>query len=145
MAKGNFLYVAVCFLSVLMCCCSPKTVYVPVERAVHDSVFISTSLLDRIVERDTVREYSSGDTVFVNVTRWRWRDREIHDTVMTDRVDSVPVPYEVRVPVPVERKLTAWEKVRLRTWWAVTAALVASLMWLFRVPLKTLVRRVVKV
>ena len=100
-------------LCILLASC--RTVYVPVESVhsdtliinkwQHDSVFIETLKHDSI----TIRE--KGDTVFVNRwhTEWRdrWRDREVHDTVMSIKVDSIPVPY------PVEKKVPFWEKAKL--------------------------------
>lgn len=44
-------------------------------------------------------------------------------------------------PEYIEKKLTVWEQVRLKTYWALLAALLASLVWIFRKPLLTLVRR----
>lgn len=94
---------------------SCKTVHVPVESVhtdtliinkwQHDSVFIETLKHDSI----TIRE--KGDTVFVSRwhTEWRdrWRDLEVHDTLVSVKVDSVQVPY------PVEKKLGFWEKAKM--------------------------------
>lgn len=84
-----------------------KTKYVPVEyktteyrdRHVRDSVFF----------RDTTHIHTKGDTVFVDVVRWRekWRS----DTVRVEKTDSIPIIVEVPVEV---NKLTWWQNVRLK-------------------------------
>lgn len=69
---------------------------------------------------------------------------------------SVPVPYEkpvqtktqviykdkrIEVPVPVEKKLTAWEQFQLRSFWALLSMSIVSVVIIFRKPLCTLIRR----
>jgi hypothetical protein len=67
----------------------------------HDSIYLE------VLKHDSVYVTSRGDTVFVD--RWhteyrdRWRDRW-RDSV---RVDSVRVPY------PVEKELSWWEKQKI--------------------------------
>ena len=66
-----------------------------------DSTFLKDSIyIELRAERDTVyrTEYRY---------RTHWRDRVVHDTLETVRVDSVSVP------VPVERKLSRWEETKL--------------------------------
>ncbi len=48
-----------------------------------------------------------------------------------NRVDTVPMPYEVRVPVEVERKLNTWEKFRLRAFWPLVVCVAAIIGWRF--------------
>lgn len=79
-------------MAILISGCSPKTVYIPktvteyIEHTRVDSLYVHDSVF--------VREYSSGDTVFVYKDRWHtdYRDRVYVDTVM--RVDSIPYPVE---------------------------------------------------
>lgn len=69
---------------------------------------------------------------------------------------SVPVPFEkpvetktqviykdkrVEVPVPVEKKLTPWEKLRMDAFWWLLGATALSVGVIFRKPLFALVRR----
>lgn len=85
-----------------------RTVYqpVPVEavHAVHDNRVAEHLKADTV--HDTRFVYIKGDTVI------DWRDRhhvnrvEVHDTVVIERTDSIPVPY------PVERKLTRWQQTK---------------------------------
>ena len=100
---------------------------VPVERvrteykdrvvAVHDTVRDSVLMLNDVYRHDSVLIRVQGDTVYVE--RWHTllqssqlrnhaeRSKAAHDTLYVNRTDSV------RVPVPVERKLTKWEKVKM--------------------------------
>ena len=95
--------VAICLLT------GCKTVYVPVESGHHDTLIVS-----------------KWHTQFVD----RWRDREVHDTLVSIKVDSVQVPY------PVEKKLGFWEKTKLASTGFVGALIVAAItgvvLWLRR-------------
>ena len=88
-----------------------RTVYVPVEAVRADTVYQSKAYADTTWLRDSIHvEIRTGtDTVWVTKYKEhvRWRDRWRTDTVYVSRTDSV------RVPVPVERELTRWERVRL--------------------------------
>ena len=114
--------IACVILSILCGCRSAR--YVPVERvrteykdrvvAVHDTVRDSVLMLNYVYRHDSVSLRMKGDTVYVE--RWHTllqssqlrnraeRSKAVHDTLYVDRTDSV------RVPAPVERKLTKWEK-----------------------------------
>ncbi len=80
---------------------------------------------ERYIEKATVNE--NGDTLRldthteISTSQYHALQRENRllrariDSLehSKNRVDTVPVPYEVRVPYPVERKLTKWEKVKM--------------------------------
>lgn len=121
--KGWLLGLIACAIITLLAGCK-TTKYVPVERmrteykdrvvAVHDTVRDSVLVLNDVYRHDSVSVLSRGDTVYVE--RWhtlrqtavdKWRTLQsiaAHDTLYLTRTDSV------RVPVPVERKLTKWER-----------------------------------
>ena len=90
-------------------CSSVK--YVPVESVTHDSIYISR------VERDSIHVHDSiymevktkADTVYQTkyVQKVVYRDALRTDTMVVERVDSIRVPY------PVERQLSKWEKIKL--------------------------------
>lgn len=114
-----------CMIMLLSGC--KMTRYVPVERmrteykdrvvAVHDTVRDSVLVLNDVYRHDSVSVLSRDDTVYVE--RWHTllqsiqlrnraeRSKAAHDTLYVTRTDSV------RVPVPVERKLTKWERVKM--------------------------------
>lgn len=117
--------IACVIISMLFGC--KTTRYVPVESvrteykdrvvAVHDTVRDSVLMLNDVYRHDSVSVMLRGDTVYVE--RWHTllqssslqnraeRSKVAHDTLYVTRTDSV------RVPVPVERKLTKWEKTKM--------------------------------
>lgn len=119
--------IAVMILAAWLLCGCRTTRCVPVESvrteykdrvvAVHDTVRDSVLMLNDVYRHDSISVIQRGDTVYVD--RWHTllqssqlqnraeRSKAAHDTLYVTRTDSV------RVPVPVERKLTKWEKVRL--------------------------------
>lgn len=83
-----------------------RTVYEPVET-------VRTEYRDREVEKfvaDTVHDtrfvWVKGDTVVDIRETEHIRRVEIHDTCYIERTDTVRIPY------PVERKLTKWEQTK---------------------------------
>lgn len=83
-----------------------RTVYEPVET-------VRTEYRDREVEKlvaDTVHDtrfvWVKGDTVVDIREKEHIRCVEIHDTCYIERTDTVRIPY------PVERKLTRWEQTK---------------------------------
>ena len=124
--KGAIWGLIACAIISMLCGCR-TTRYVPVESvrmeykdrvvAVHDTVRDSVRVSNDVYRHDSVSVMLRGDTVYVE--RWHTllqsislqnraeRSKAAHDTLYVNRTDSV------RVPVPVERKLTKWERVRL--------------------------------
>ena len=115
-----------CIIISMLCGCR-TTRYVPVESvrteykdrvvAVHDTVRDSVLVSNDVYRHDSVSVRMKGDTVYIE--RWHTllqnsslqnraeRSKAAHDTLYVTRTDSV------RVPVPVERKLTKWERVKI--------------------------------
>lgn len=124
--KGWLLGLIACAIITLLTGCK-TTRYVPVEtvrteykdrvRTVHDTVRDSVLRLNDVYKHDSMAVMMRGDTVFVD--RWhtlrliKW-DKATHmsNTVAGDSASSVRVD-SVRVPYPVERKLTKWERVKM--------------------------------
>lgn len=75
----------------------------------HNRELLS-SKVDSVHIIDSVFIYVNGDTV--RETRWRdrWREIIVRDTII--QRDSIP---QIEI-VEVERKLTFWEIVKLKTW-----------------------------
>lgn len=122
---GNVVAVAVLAMAAVMLFggCSRKTVYVPVEQTASrtDTLYKAIWRTDSVVDRDTVRITEDG----TEIVRWRIRAKEVHDTVYESAVDSV----RIVVPVPVERELSARERMRLGTWPWLVGAVVALAAW----------------
>ena len=103
----------------LLLLCGCRTEYVPVESVRYDSVMIEKLMRDSVFVRDSVYLKEKGDTVY------KYKDRFVY--VYKNRVDTFFAEKirEVEVPVPVERKLSWWERVKLNYAEWVIAVLVA--------------------
>ena len=115
--KGLFWGLLICTLISLLSGCK-SVQYVPVETARTDSVYIDRFQRDSIYQRDSVfvNRWTAGDTVYQDKVVWKYvyRDKVKYDTVAILRSDTVRVPY------PVERRLSTWEQVRLNVGgWAI--------------------------
>lgn len=124
--KGWLLGLIACAIISMLCGCR-STKYVPVgsmrteykDRVVmrHDTVRDSVRTFNNTYKHDSMAVMMRGDTVFVD--RWhtlrliKW-EKATHqsNTVAGDSASSVRVD-SVRVPYPVERKLTKWERVKM--------------------------------
>lgn len=115
----------------MMCGCS-RTVYVPVESSRTDSLRQIVMRTDTFILRDSVYivERIKGDTVFIEIFRYRYKDRikVLKDTIYCSRTDTVSIP------VPVEVKLTRWQTLKLElggiAMGVIAAAVVGFLAWI---------------
>lgn len=96
---------------VFMLASCTTTEYVTTVEHKTDSVYITKHLRDSIYVHDSTYVEVKGDTTLIERWHTAWRDREVHDTTVVVRIDSVPVPYPVVKKVPAE--LTWWQKTRL--------------------------------
>lgn len=98
-------------ITLLFGSCTRK-VYVPQEtvRTEYKDRVVENLRVDTVAMRDSVAVYVNGDTVRIVKYRERWRTRiiERHDTIVSVKRDSIRVP----VPVPVEKPLTKWQRVK---------------------------------
>ena len=78
--------------------------YIPVESVRLDSVVTILHHRDSIYQHDSVYIKEKADTLLIERWHTRWRDRVSHDTLYISKVDTI------RIPVPVERKLTKAER-----------------------------------
>ena len=111
-----FLIIPYIILSLFAGCKSVQ--YVPVETVRTDSIYVDRYQRDSIYQRDSVfvNRWIAGDTIYQDKVVWKYvyRDKVLYDTVAILRSDTVRVPY------PVERRLTTWEQVRLNVGgWAI--------------------------
>lgn len=90
-------------------CTSVK--YVPVESVTHDSIYISRLERDSIHVHDSIymEVKTKADTVYQTkyVQKVVYRDALRTDTMVVERIDTI------RIPIPVERKLSRWEQIKL--------------------------------
>lgn len=90
-------------IGVCLLMCSCRTEYVPIEVVRLDSLYFSKILKDSVYIRDSV--LVKGDTVVKN--KYVYVYRNLVDTFYVYR------DKEIEVPVPVERKLSWWEKMKM--------------------------------
>ena len=104
--------------------CECRTEYVPIESVRYDSVMIEKLMRDSVFVRDSVYLKEKGDTIY------KYKDRFVY--VYKNRVDTFFAEKirEKEVPVPVERKLSWWEVVKMEWLDRIFAALIiVALYW----------------
>ena len=94
-------------LLLMLILCGCRTEYVPIESVRYDSLMITKLMRDSVYVRDSVYLKVKGDTIFKNKDRYVYVYKNIVDTFYMEKIR------EKEVPVPVERKLTWWERVKL--------------------------------
>ena len=106
MRLGHVMVLAVA-LSLLAGC---KTKTVVVERVTRDTLHHATQKTDSIYVRDSVHvhEWTRGDTIYVERTKWLtcYRERLKTDTIHHVRRDSIPVVVEKIVP----SRISLWQR-----------------------------------
>lgn len=97
-----------CLLSVCLMIVSCRSVkYVPVETVRTDSLYVNKVERDSIRLQDSIFVFVKGDTVRIEKYKYLYRDRVVVDTVYKAQCDTIRVPY------PVEKPLTRWQKWKL--------------------------------
>lgn len=120
------------FLLMLTSC---RTEYVPVESVRYDSLFFTKFMKDSVYVKDSTHVRERGDTVFWYRLKFVFMNKSVTDTVYIER-------YKDRdVPVPVERKLSWWERQKMDYGgWAMLILVAAMLLkirkWLARITRK---------
>ena len=132
---GALLGLLACAMLTLFCGCStPQPVVV--ERVVvkTDTLYKARTSADTFRLHDSVyvEHYTRGDTVYSQKSVWRWRDRI---SVKTDTVYKAMLQTDTtRLPIPVERRLSTWERTQMRvgqfTIGAVVLVVLSLLLWL---------------
>ena len=120
----SFALLRMTILFAVLFLCGCRTEYVPIESVRYDSVMIEKLMRDSVFVRDSVYLKEKGDTVY------KYKDRFVY--VYKNRVDTFFAEKirEKKVPVPVERKLTWWEVVKMEWLDRIFAALViVALYW----------------
>lgn len=123
--------IAALLLCALLGSCKTRERIVTIETVRTDTTYITRHERDSIHEHDSthVSERQRGDTIFVEVRRWRTKfiERQKHDTLFIARHDTVPRPYPVVQEVPAP--LTWWQQTLQRIGLAALAALLGWIAW----------------
>lgn len=121
-------------LLVMTSCTTPKPIVL--ERVINktDTLYKTNYKADTFRLHDSVyvEHYTRGDTVYRLKSVWRWRDRI---SVKTDTIYKAMLQTDTtRLPIPVERKLSTWERTQMHvgqfTIGAVVLVVLSLLLWL---------------
>ena len=123
----SFALLRMTILFAVLFLCGCRTEYVPVELVRYDSVMIEKLMRDSVFVRDSVYLREKGDTVYVEKDRYVYVYRIVVDTFFAEKIR------EVEVPVPVERKLSWWERVKLEyAEWVIAVIVAVALIYALR-------------
>ena len=121
------LFIAIILLASAICSCR-SVEYVPVETVRSDTLYVNRLQRDSVYVADSVFVREKGDTVQIVRTRYIDRFRGRTDTLRMVSNDTIRVPY------PVEKELTRWQRVKLDVGGiaigVVAAVLLAIVVWL---------------
>lgn len=87
--------------------CGCRTEYIPVESLRYDSLVVAKLVHDSVYVRDSVFVRERGDTVYKYKDKYVYVYKTRIDTFFAERVR------DVEIPVPVERELTWWERMKM--------------------------------
>ncbi len=99
--------ILIALLLLIISGCKTKEIVVPVEKTVVE--YRDQLRIDSVYNRDTLYLFTKNDTVYLQSIKWRERFRV--DTVLYEKIDSIPYFVEVVKEVNV---LTQWQKIRLQ-------------------------------
>lgn len=120
-------------LFVLITLTGCKTVrYVPVPEyhTLYKTRVDTVQRWDSIYFRDSVFIAAKGDTVYLTKTHWRERFRNVYNV----KVDTVMQRDSIRVPYPVEKPLTKWQRWKMDAGgWAMGAVAVLIILVILKV------------
>lgn len=100
MKNKIFLLAFTIFSFVLSAC---KTQYVPYDVWHYDTLYRSLYCTDTLIERDTLREKTIGDTVYLEKIKYVYSGKSKVDTIYQSKTDTITNTVEV------EKKLTKSE------------------------------------
>lgn len=116
------LFALAIIIALFASCKSTQTVVV--DKTAKDSVYITNWNTDSIYIHDSIFVHHKADTVYRDRWHTEYRYKELHDTLMVTRVDSIPYVQEVIVP---ERYVPDFYKNCTCGFWII---IVAFVLWL---------------
>ena len=110
-------------------CKTVKFVPVPEYHTLYKTRVDAVQRWDSIYFRDSVFIAAKGDTVYLTKTHWRERFRNVYNV----KVDTVMQRDSIRVPYPVEKPLTKWQRWKMDAGgWAMGVAAVLVILFVVR-------------
>lgn len=135
--RSGLVFVIASILFVLMLQgCRTKYVSVPEYHNVYVNKHDTLTKHDSVYQKDFVDRFVKGDTVFLTKIKVDYRYKNIYKTLYRDSIKTD----SVRVPYPVEKKLSRWQGLKMEVGgWAIGVLSVVVLgaigyiiMWLVR-------------
>ena len=107
--KTLSILLALLWLLSLTSCKTVRYVPVPEYHTLYKTRVDTVQRWDSVYFRDSVYIATKGDTVYLTKTHWRERFRNIYHV----KADTVMQRDSVRVPYPVEKPLTKWQRQKM--------------------------------
>lgn len=118
------------YILIVLCLTSCRTQYIPIHSVTHDSLYINKVRYDSIYKHDSVYIVNRGDTVYLYKFKTIYQYKMLRDTVKVSKVDTIRVPY------PIERKLSKWEGLKQEVGGiaigGIVVVILALIVWLCR-------------
>ena len=128
--KKNYLLGMVLATLCLAGCKTVKFVPVPEYHTVYKTRVDTVQHRDSVYFRDSVYMAAKGDTVYLTKTHWRERFRNVYHI----KVDTIMQRDSIRVPYPVEKQLTKWQRWKMDMGgWAMGVAVVLVILVILKV------------
>lgn len=105
--------------------CKTKTVYVPVETVKTE--YKDKYIRDSIFQKELVRIYQRGDTVFKDSIVYKYKDKLKSDSIFIHDSINVPLPYPVKGDTVYTNKLNWYQEACI---WFTSLVLVALALYL---------------
>lgn len=135
--RSGLVFVIASILFVLMLQgCRTKYVSVPEYHNVYVTKHDTLTKHDSVYQKEFVDRFVKGDTVFLTKTKVEYRYKNLYKTLYRDSIKTD----SVRVPYPVEKKLSRWQGLKMEVGgWAIGVLSVVMfgaigyiIMWLVR-------------
>lgn len=130
--KGKKIYLLGIVLATLCLtgCKTVKFVPVPEYHTFYKTRVDTVQRWDSVYFRDSVYMAAKGDTVYLTKTHWRERYRNVYHT----KTDTIMQRDSIRVPYPVEKPLTKWQRWKMDAGgWAMGVAAVLVILVIIKV------------
>lgn len=121
----------------LVCSCSPKIVEHTITRV--DSVYVDRFKIDSVYQRDSIFIQEKADTVYHFMERWRDHYVFQKDTVSIVHRDTTVVT-EIK---EVERQLSTWQNVKIKSFGWLIGLVVGLTGWTFRKQILRLIKLII--
>ena len=129
MKKSERIYIFICLFVIaialigLFSGCKSKTVYVPIESVKTE--YRDKLIRDSIFQKELVRIYQKGDTIFKDSIVYEYKNKFVKDTV--NLTDTIRVPYPVKGDTIEVNKLKWYQEACI---WFTIVVLVALALYL---------------